>query len=56
MLIASLRDVIRQQSGEIEILQKRLKEADSNAGSQVIICLKLYPYELVLIEKIRSTK
>ena len=26
MLIASLRDVIRQQSGEIETLQKRLKE------------------------------
>ena len=27
MLISSLRDVIRQQSGEIELLQKQLKEA-----------------------------
>ncbi|KAF9540500.1 hypothetical protein CPC08DRAFT_770792 [Agrocybe pediades] len=30
MLIASLRDVIRQQSTEIETLQKRLKEAESS--------------------------
>ncbi|KJA28783.1 hypothetical protein HYPSUDRAFT_33135 [Hypholoma sublateritium FD-334 SS-4] len=32
MLIASLRDVIRQQSGEIEALQKRLKETGSSAS------------------------
>lgn len=30
MLIASLRDVIRKQSGEIEALQKRLKETNSS--------------------------
>ncbi|PPQ93846.1 hypothetical protein CVT25_013555 [Psilocybe cyanescens] len=34
MLIASLRDVIRQQSGEIESLQKRLKDVN-DVGSQV---------------------
>jgi hypothetical protein len=35
ILISSLRDVIRQQSGEIESLQKRLKEASTSTGSQV---------------------
>ena len=35
ILISSLRDVIRQQSGEIELLQKRLKEATMSTGSQV---------------------
>lgn len=34
MLISSLRDVIRQQSVEIESLQKRLKEAE-NSTAQV---------------------
>ena len=35
MLIASLRDVIRQQTGEIETLQKRLKEMGS---SDIKVC------------------
>ncbi|KDR75604.1 hypothetical protein GALMADRAFT_140233 [Galerina marginata CBS 339.88] len=34
MLIASLRDVIRQQSTEIEALQKRLKEVNTSTGPQ----------------------
>lgn len=39
MLIASLRDVIRQQSGEIETLQKRLKEAGSSVTKVCIFHL-----------------
>ena len=35
ILISSLRDVIRQQSGEIESLQKQLKEATVSTGNQV---------------------
>lgn len=35
MLIASLRDVIRQQSVEIEDLNKRLKDATTSSGAHV---------------------
>lgn len=35
MLVASLRDVIRQQSEEIEQLKKKLKEAASTSFNEV---------------------
>jgi len=35
MLVASLRDVIRQQSEEIEQLKKKLKEAASISFNEV---------------------
>lgn len=35
MLVASLRDVIRNQSEEIENLQKQLKNASSSNGDEV---------------------
>lgn len=35
MLVASLREVIRNQSQEIETLQNRLKEASSASGNEV---------------------
>jgi predicted ABC-type transport system involved in lysophospholipase L1 biosynthesis ATPase subunit len=52
ILISSLRDVIRQQSGEIEALQKRLKEASMSTGSQVrYYCVQftLQPFWLIII-------
>jgi hypothetical protein len=35
MLVGSLRDVIRNQSQEIESLQQKLKQATSSAGDEV---------------------
>jgi hypothetical protein len=45
MLVASLRDVIHNQSQEIEKLQKQLKEASSSNGDEVRLerlCLYLF--------------
>jgi len=41
MLIASLRDVIRRQSTEVESLQNRLKEASTSQEAQVCLMLSL---------------
>jgi hypothetical protein len=37
MLVVSLREVIRDQSQEIESLQQKLKQSASSAGDEVCI-------------------